>query len=769
MQKRFPTPKWAGVPTRANSKAFLEVWKDGEQLKEHLSIGQQAFYILGRNTDVCDFELAHQTISRQHAAFVHTKGGAVELIDLGSAQGTTVDGIKLKADPEASRTPLANGSEITFGESTRKYVVRGLNQAPAPTTTTSAAGVGSAADMQSLPTGFSKANAKQSQKEAERQARDEEIRRMTMEMMTQAPKVQHVPNVAVARTADDEPTETPEPAARPASISRVVKGPAKPPSTVAAQEIDSDAPESDSDDDDDDSADDLALRYNLPLKSQVVLASHTKSISCVAVDGPGGRVATGSMDYHMKLWDFAGMARHVRPFRDAEVEEGHPIVALSYSPTGDRLLAVTGSSQPSVLSREGVKELQFVKGDMYVMDMVHTKGHTHSCTGGAWHPVQKQSMATSSLDGTIRLWKLDGTRAFDKLQNDQVIKLKSKQGKRVEATTCSYNHDGSLVFGATTDGLVYGYDLRRQATTPSVKIDRAHAAGSADLGISSIRFANDKIFGTRSCSDDCLKLWDVRKPQAPIKTIANVASHFAMANLAFNAAGTAVAVGTSVQTGQGLHGQVHFYDVLTAIHTPLTTIDMHTDESAVCVAWHPKINQVFVGSSASTVRVFYDEAMSTKGVLLTATKKIPLVSSGYSRIDENDGTIVNPHALPMFRDDNNRPTKRKYAKIRMDPIASKKPQRPISGPGFGGSTGGSTLTQFFMRDQIKAESIRSQDPREAILKYAQVADSESVYLGSAYAASQPKDKIAAEYQLAKQTLEEEKTSKEDEARRLLDL
>ena len=78
-------------------------------------------------------------------------------------------------------------------------------------------------------------------------------------------------------------------------------------------------------------------RYNLPLKNEVVLSAHTKSITCVAVDAPGGRVASGSMDYHMKLWDFAGMARHVRPFRDAEIEEGHPIIALSYSPTGDRV------------------------------------------------------------------------------------------------------------------------------------------------------------------------------------------------------------------------------------------------------------------------------------------------------------------------------------------------------------------------------------------------------------------------------------------------
>ncbi|RHY30420.1 hypothetical protein DYB32_004330 [Aphanomyces invadans] len=665
----------AGVPTRLNSKAYLEVWKDGVKLPEKLPIGQQACTVLGRNTDVCDFELAHPSISRQHAAIVHTKSGTVEVVDLESAQGTVVDGETLSEKSEF-RKAVDNGSEVVFGASTRKYIVRGLNQAPESTIPTR--GTSTIAELAQLPTGFATTNsAKQSQKAAERLARDEEIRRLTMEMVTQAPKVQHV--ATMPKDEDDSSEAKPQPTVR--------RGPQNNPNIKPKEEevedaaVSSDGPESDSDDDDADGESlsrDLALRY--------------------------------------------------------------------VCPTGDRVLAVTGSSQPTVLSREGVKEHQFVKGDMYVMDMVHTKGHTHSCTGGAWHPTLKQSMATCALDGTVRLWKLDGKTAFNKLLNDQVIKFKSKQGKRIEVTTCAYNIDGSVVFGATAEGSVFGYDLRRSTTlTPSLKLQGAHAPGSADLSVSNIKFANEKVFGTRS--------------------------HFGVANMAFNATGTAVAVGTSVPSGKDRHGQVLFFDVLTAVNTPLTSIDMQADESAVCVVWHSKINQVFVGSSAGSVRVFYDDAISTRGVLLSATKKLPLASAGYVRIDESiDGAIVNPHALPMFRDANNKkPNKRKYAKIRMDPIASKKPSKPITGPGFGGSTGGGTLTQFFMRDQIKSESIRSEDPREAILKYAKVAEAESTYLGSAYAATQPRDQIAAEYQLAKETLEQEKITKEEETRRLLDL
>ncbi|KAI9907701.1 hypothetical protein PsorP6_003784 [Peronosclerospora sorghi] len=160
-----------------------------------------------------------------------------------------------------------------------------------------------------------------------------------------------------------------------------------------------------SDEDDDVAQDDVALRYGLPKSHEVALKCHVKGLDCISVDAPGARVATGSTDYRVKLWDFSGMARHVRPFREIEVEEGYPLVAVSYSPSGNRLLAVTGSSQPKVLTREGVEKMQFAKGDMYVVDMANTNRHTHTATGGQWHPKAREQMITSSLDGTVRLWK----------------------------------------------------------------------------------------------------------------------------------------------------------------------------------------------------------------------------------------------------------------------------------------------------------------------------------------------------------------------------
>jgi WD repeat-containing protein 70 len=49
------------------------------------------------------------------------------------------------------------------------------------------------------------------------------------------------------------------------------------------------------------------------------------------------------------------------------------VISISHSPSGDRFIAGTGSSQPRVFDREGKELMKFVKGDMYIRDLSNTK------------------------------------------------------------------------------------------------------------------------------------------------------------------------------------------------------------------------------------------------------------------------------------------------------------------------------------------------------------------------------------------------------------
>ncbi|GLD94237.1 hypothetical protein PINS_up002848 [Pythium insidiosum] len=86
----------AATPARSRRAARLEVIKDGETIEE-VAIGRQACYLLGRNEDVCDYSMQHPSISRQHAVIVHRREGDAVVMDLGSAQGTFVNGKEIDA------------------------------------------------------------------------------------------------------------------------------------------------------------------------------------------------------------------------------------------------------------------------------------------------------------------------------------------------------------------------------------------------------------------------------------------------------------------------------------------------------------------------------------------------------------------------------------------------------------------------------------------------------------------------------------------------
>ena len=111
--------------------------------------------------------------------------------------------------------------------------------------------------------------------------------------------------------------------------------------------------------------------------------------------------------------------------------EGHQVCSLSWSPTSDWFLCVTGSAQAKVFcscnlsyfpllqrwklvvdnyalsqiyDRDGLTLHEFVKGDMYIRDLKNTKGHISELTGGDWNPKSKETILTSSEDGSIGLW-----------------------------------------------------------------------------------------------------------------------------------------------------------------------------------------------------------------------------------------------------------------------------------------------------------------------------------------------------------------------------
>ncbi|KAK4849171.1 hypothetical protein QYF36_021743 [Acer negundo] len=456
-------------------------------------------------------------------------------------------------------------------------------------------------------------------------------------------------------------------------------------------------------------------RHRMPLSNEIVLKGHTKIVSALAIDHSGSRVLSGSYDYTVRMYDFQGMNSHLQSFRQLEPFEGHQVRNLSWSPTSDRFLCVTGSAQAKIYDRDGLTLGEFVKGDMYIRDLKNTKGHICGLTGGQWNPKTKETILTSSEDGSLRIWDVNDFKS-----QKQVIKPKLARPGRVPVTTCAWDREGKCIAGGIGDGSIQIWNLKAGwGSRPDVYVERGHSDD-----ITGLKFSSDgRVLLSRSF-DNSLKVWDLRRMKESLKVFKDLPNHYAQTNIAFSPDEQLFLTGTSVERESTTGGLLCFYD--RAKLELVSRVGISPTCSVVQCTWHPKLNQIFATSgdkSQGGTHILYDPTLSKRGALVCVARA-PRKKS----VDDFEAqpVIHNPHALPLFRDQPSR--KRQREKMLKDPVKSHKPELPMTGPGFGGRVGttkGSLLTQYLLKQggMIK-ETWMDEDPREAILNLKQFLQSQ---------------------------------------------
>lgn len=482
--------------------------------------------------------------------------------------------------------------------------------------------------------------------------------------------------------------------------------------------------ESDEDEEQSDIEEELQLKDKIPCSHEVTMTHGTKAVTAIAADPSGARLASGSIDYDVCFWDFAGMDSSMRSFRTLQPCENHPIKCLQYSMTGDVILVISGSAQAKVLDRDGFEKCETVKGDQYITDMARTKGHTAGLNSGCWHPFTKEEYLTCSQDSTCRIWILYRPRAHKHL-----IKCRAQNGVKTIPTICGYSREGNVVACGCIDGSIQMWDHRKNFVNPSLIQRNAHAQGAE---ISSLSFSYlGQMLATRSC-DDTLKLWDLRAFKTPIFEAKNLYSRYDTTDCMFNPDDSILITGESLSKNQNT-GRILFYDTKT--FDLINGINV-TNSHVIKTLWHPKLNQIFVGCGNGIVKVYYDSKKSLRGAKLCVIKThlkqkhIEVMSTQQ---------IITPHALPLFRQDRPKSVRKQMEKDRLDPVKSRRPDLPItSGQGGRVASSGGTLSSYVIRNLGLSKRIEDdQDPREAILKYAKVAEENPYWIAPAYKKTQP--------------------------------
>ncbi|GFH43966.1 hypothetical protein CTEN210_00440 [Chaetoceros tenuissimus] len=687
LEDQLSIPSNAFLPKKASAKLVTAAGSTIELSPSLSKSCSDKFLLVGRQASTADIRIDHKSISRKHAAlyFTNEKKGLI-VKDLGGKYGCHVNGTKLDSNGEIV---LLNGDKIQFGN-VRESVF-----------------------TLELEVDF-------------------------FEKESQGVESQ---NHASAIESEKNPSEQEEPvltgrAAREAEIAKMMasldetptysKYQGTEPTSVSNQQV-STKKESPS----------IATKLKIPVTSNITLPAQSNSLpTSIALDHSGSRLYIGSSDTTLRCYDFNGMDLSARPFKIVTVQEGHSIVQISTSNTGDRMIVGTTSAQPMILDRDGNEIMEFNKGDMYVQDMSHTDGHVAPITGVSWHPLDRDIVATSSLDGSVRLWNLEKNKTkFQKLcSGKEVYRVKSSMGKRTQVSCVVFAPGGREFACGTVCGSIQIWNTSRVGSRPDRVVFDAHDGKQ----VTSLTYSGDgSKLASRSVDDDCVKVWEARRISrscSPIAIASGIRGSYDTVNCAFSADGKLICAGTCIdpKNQQDAYSVLKFFRVEGGSSKPVFELDVAKGLSVVNLVWHQRLNQIIVGLSDGSIKMYYNENWSIKGAKLPVSKGLKqtddLTLLLNSRAPQGSaaiqGEIQTPNALPLFRSTEVKNTKRKREKERQDPIKSRRPDLPGTGIKASEETSdGLNFQQTVLTSAIaKNKNIAGKDPRDELFKYNEGKD-----------------------------------------------
>ncbi|KAK6383853.1 hypothetical protein LTS17_003145 [Exophiala oligosperma] len=498
---------------------------------------------------------------------------------------------------------------------------------------------------------------------------------------------------------------------------------------------------SDSDSDDSDDSDDDEDEY--PISHEIVFKTHDRPVTTITVDPSGSRMITGSTDCTIKLHDFASMTPNtLRAFKSVDPtatktsanSETHPVHTAKFNPNSPgQVLVVSATTQAKILSRDGETITEFVKGDMYLRDMNMTRGHVSEITSGTWHPFLPDLFVTAGTDSTIRIWDVNVRNK----QRDVIVhksKLAGAAGRsRMTAVAWGSQVEGknSLLVAAALDGSLSMWGGEGPYHRPSAEIGQAHTSNTWTSGIDIS--ADGRLVVTRG-GDDTVKLWDTRKFKQPVNTAthASTSSQYPTSNIMFAPSSSSIVTGSESGDLYILNPATLKPELVTAV-TPGSPL--------ISVLWHDKLNQIVTGSANAETRVLFNPKISNKGAVMVMSKPPkrrhvdddPSLTTDMSQGISGDA-IVNPgtsgEAIQGSTFSSRHPTIGLTASGKSrDP---RRPHVPASTPFSRGQP-----DEKHIKERIPLSSMREEDPREALLKYADKAQNDPMFT-KAWGKTQPK-------------------------------
>ncbi|KAL8690088.1 MAG: hypothetical protein Q9218_004387 [Villophora microphyllina] len=494
--------------------------------------------------------------------------------------------------------------------------------------------------------------------------------------------------------------------------------------------------------DDDDSEDDEEDEY--PVSHELLFKTHERPITSMTLDLSGSRLITSSTDCTVKFHDFASMTpTTLRAFKSVDPtatkssasSETHPVHHVEFNPVSpSTILVISAIPQAKLLSRDGEPIAESVKGDMYLRDMHNTKGHVSEITTGTWHPTNRDICVTAGTDSTLRLWDCSARMT----QKDVIVHKSRAAGSagRTRMTAVAWgaspSGNSSNLVAAALDGSIVMWNGDGPYTRPSAEIRDAH---QRDTWTGGLDISSDGRTVVTRGGDDTIKLWDTRKFKSPISTVSHssTTSQFPTSSIKFSPTSTSIVTGSQ-------DGSLHILNPATL--RPELTTPVTPNSPIISLLWHPKLNQILTGSANAETHVLYNPSLSSRGaldIMSRAPKRRhidddPALTTDQSSLALTDSTnIVTPSGhLSSHTRQGLRPPPATGLTASGRSRDPRRPHVPLTTP-----FAKTQPDERHVRDNIPLSSMRDEDPREALLKYAEKAEKDPMFT-NAWRKTQPK-------------------------------